>query len=450
MEKRRKEPEARYQRSCNHNYLVLQKPEEEAEDYQTQMLLENRIGGLLPMERRECEGREEYYYEISSLQPILRVYEHKELGWEEVRTITEGILDVYDRLQEYLLDDSHVVLEPEQIYQNLDDHSISLLFWPFYRGSREESFLHLAEYFLDRIDHRDTAAAMFAYRFYKIVRRDNFVPEDLRRALSEPEEAAAGASREPKVTIRMSKPEYEEQDMSRPESRQEEPYGETDPGDEEKSRLPVLSLCFLLAGLLVAFGLIPGIRSGSTRPVTAALLIVVGVVSFLLLFRGKRPPRNPDPAEIFPDPMPGSRPVSGVCQEESVTGFSEDGFPREKPREDPFAFEEDEFGKTVFYEPEKETLLCILKEKGKNTEYPMRSFPFTIGKVKDCVDLALPDRSVSRIHARIVRAGEQLCLQDCRSTNGTFLNGMRLEAEEQVMLEKGDEVGIGKLRFELV
>ncbi len=92
----------------------------------------------------------------------------------------------------------------------------------------------------------------------------------------------------------------------------------------------------------------------------------------------------------------------------------------------------------------------ILKEKGKNKEYPIRHYPFTIGKVKDCVDLPLKDGSVSRIHARILKEGGKLYLQDCHSTNGTFLNGLMLEAEERVAIERDDEIGIGRVRFQLI
>jgi len=86
-------------------------------------------------------------------------------------------------------------------------------------------------------------------------------------------------------------------------------------------------------------------------------------------------------------------------------------------------------------------------EKGKKKEYPIDHFPYTIGKRKDCVDLALTDRSVSRIHARIVQKNGRAYLQDCRSTNGTYLNGVQLEPEESVMLEREDEIEIGKVKF---
>ena len=48
--------------------------------------------------------------------------------------------------------------------------------------------------------------------------------------------------------------------------------------------------------------------------------------------------------------------------------------------------------------------------------------------------------AVSRIHARIERDTEGIWLTDCRSTNGTFLEGKRLPPEERVLLGDGARV----------
>jgi pSer/pThr/pTyr-binding forkhead associated (FHA) protein len=55
------------------------------------------------------------------------------------------------------------------------------------------------------------------------------------------------------------------------------------------------------------------------------------------------------------------------------------------------------------------------------------------------------EKGVSRIHAAVERTGNLLTLVDLGSSNGTFLNGHRLQAEKPYPLREGDEVQLGKM-----
>lgn len=64
---------------------------------------------------------------------------------------------------------------------------------------------------------------------------------------------------------------------------------------------------------------------------------------------------------------------------------------------------------------------------------------FLIGRGADC-DLALPERQVSRHHAKILRRPGYFELEDLGSKNGTHLNGQPVS--ENVRLQDGDEIQI--------
>ena len=72
----------------------------------------------------------------------------------------------------------------------------------------------------------------------------------------------------------------------------------------------------------------------------------------------------------------------------------------------------------------------------------------TIGRDPGC-EVALPDdsRSVSREHARIVQEEGRYIIEDLGSTNGTIVNGERVD---RAALEPGDEIEIGKYRLRLL
>jgi hypothetical protein len=72
----------------------------------------------------------------------------------------------------------------------------------------------------------------------------------------------------------------------------------------------------------------------------------------------------------------------------------------------------------------------------------------SIGRSADA-DVRIEDRYASGIHARVYSRGASYYVEDMNSTNGTFLNGERLEGEAE--LKDLDEIRIGgtEFRFEL-
>lgn len=70
-----------------------------------------------------------------------------------------------------------------------------------------------------------------------------------------------------------------------------------------------------------------------------------------------------------------------------------------------------------------------------------------IGREAEC-QIALTDSQISRYHAKLIVTGPGTVLvEDLRSTNGTFINGQRLQ--EPGTLNIGDELCLHQLRFRL-
>jgi hypothetical protein len=69
---------------------------------------------------------------------------------------------------------------------------------------------------------------------------------------------------------------------------------------------------------------------------------------------------------------------------------------------------------------------------------------FTIGRTQEC-DLRIADLSVSRLHARLVRAEDGWLLRDLGSHNGTRVNGWLIR--EPVPVRAGDRIEFGSALF---
>ena len=71
--------------------------------------------------------------------------------------------------------------------------------------------------------------------------------------------------------------------------------------------------------------------------------------------------------------------------------------------------------------------------------------PLRVGRGERC-DIRVNDRTVSRVHALIIPAGDTCLIRDL-SMNGTWVNGERMTGERE--LAPGDRIHLGEL-FTLV
>ncbi len=84
---------------------------------------------------------------------------------------------------------------------------------------------------------------------------------------------------------------------------------------------------------------------------------------------------------------------------------------------------------------------------------------FTIGRISEGqpivpdIDLAPYQgyaSGVSRLHAIIKRDADRVMLLDLGSSNGTFVNGKRLNPNSEQVLNNGDVVALGKLKLQIL
>ncbi len=84
-------------------------------------------------------------------------------------------------------------------------------------------------------------------------------------------------------------------------------------------------------------------------------------------------------------------------------------------------------------------ILILTEGPGRGKRWELKQDTLTIGRHSSC-DIPLPDRRVSRFHARITRQGKNFVLEDLGSKNGTFVNGIPVLTPHT--LRDGDEIAI--------
>jgi pSer/pThr/pTyr-binding forkhead associated (FHA) protein len=87
----------------------------------------------------------------------------------------------------------------------------------------------------------------------------------------------------------------------------------------------------------------------------------------------------------------------------------------------------------------------------KTTEGAGRPFTFRIlpGNIKTVgraarADFVLDASMVSRLHCRLTAGAQELEVLDLDSTNGTYVNGARVD---RAVLKEGDRLGIGRVEL---
>ena len=70
---------------------------------------------------------------------------------------------------------------------------------------------------------------------------------------------------------------------------------------------------------------------------------------------------------------------------------------------------------------------------------------FTIGRTREN-DMSMKDMAISKMHAVIRISKGVFSIEDCKSTNGTRLNGRRL-ADKPVLLHDKDVIALGNYKF---
>lgn len=183
-----------YKHDLKQAYLILEGREGEPEDYQSFMLTECHIIGLLFVEIRNIDNQMQYHYNISGKTAFKTLYEKMYLNYEEMKRLVESLLKMIRVLRKYMLDSNCILLDPEYIF--CDSQGYHFCYYPPCEEDARDMFHRLTEFFVKQVDYKDEEGVHFAYTLHKMTMEENYSIEEIMQALvpqenPESEEAAA-------------------------------------------------------------------------------------------------------------------------------------------------------------------------------------------------------------------------------------------------------------------
>lgn len=175
-----------YRRNLNATYLIIEVDEVYKEDYQMHMMEANDITGLLKVSGRGLNDQSRYHYEISGKVSVKAMYEKAKMEYNDVRELTLQLLQTIKAVQAYLLDENHLLLEPEYIFY--EKNRFYFCYIPAESKVLAEELHRLTEYFINQIDYEDKQGIYLAYELHKLTMVENYSLEQVMDKICESEE----------------------------------------------------------------------------------------------------------------------------------------------------------------------------------------------------------------------------------------------------------------------
>lgn len=87
--------------------------------------------------------------------------------------------------------------------------------------------------------------------------------------------------------------------------------------------------------------------------------------------------------------------------------------------------------------------IATIKTSEGSTQKVVDGTAFSVGRAPDCV-LSIPDVGISRIHILVTIKRGEIYISDQGSSNGTFINGEKIESKRLIHIKPSDEIKLGK------
>lgn len=418
--------EVQYYKDYRHNYLIIKGGEEGADKYQCRMMIENRIQGLLLCKVKHINGELLFYYEISSMQTFASFYDGGHISMIQLKQLFIKLKKVWEELSKYLLDEKNLILLPEYIYMDIETKELCFLYYPF--RQEENNIMQLFEFLIEKVDTEDREAVDMIYKIFELAEKEQFVLDEILLWFEQEKEEEIFQDSYVNKEDMYEENEWEEERDSGPTCQNS--------SDKMKNRFAVMGL---LAGPLVGLGLYY-ISYAYQLTDREMIYFYAGIfLALILFFTGG--------VWLLYTKTIKHRSLLFVSKENERSL-------NDKPLKESIIYEKMQekedavYGNTVFIPwIEKCENKLYGSGKGNKNHIDLKNLPLTVGKMAGSVDMVICDQSLSRRHVKFTSEGDKIYMTDLNSTNGTFKNGLRLEPNASEVLEPGDEIRLGKLKF---
>jgi len=426
-------------------FVITDAGNPDPDSYLVRVLCGGIIPGMLKCRLQTMDGRTSMCYEVTALRNLETVFEGKKFSYSEICLILESCIGMIEEMEEYLLSPDHLLLNTRCIFINPEKSRVFFCCSADEERDAREQLREIAEFILPGIDSGDREAMAAGYGFYRSITDSSIPLSGLRGSIYAP-----GNGLEPlwEKNERRPEPGIREQNDSClwNESFVREGYPEkrdTDTGKEPVFLKKTALLLPVFAALILLLILLLHLKGGDRMLSSGALLGVLAAFSFAgvlaVRFSGRIPGRKPESRTA---PLPAGADI--CCPEMQGGDYTElSSFGG-------YGNDEESFTELSGHPERKEKPGKVLVPDRKNCpEIPLRNGMILVGSLPGAADIVLPSKTVSRVHARIIRQDDEVTIRDLHSRNGTLLNGKPVSGDFESRIKDGDLVTFADVRYTL-
>lgn len=161
-----------YKNNLKQAELILTGEENEEEDFQSMMLQENEIPGLLKTKVRYIDNISHYHYDISGKMALAARYEKEKLRQDDIKRLIRQLLSTIKGIQKYMLEGRGILLDPHYIY--CEKQQYLFCYYPPNHVEMKDEFHKLTEFFVKEVDYRDKEGVYLAYTLHKATMEEHY------------------------------------------------------------------------------------------------------------------------------------------------------------------------------------------------------------------------------------------------------------------------------------
>lgn len=435
-----------YRKIFNKNYAIITdyNIKNYKECYRSKMLKSNKLNNFLAYDTQNFNGIIQFTYDISSKQSINSFYENCDIDYEMVRHLIMSLKTAFDTLNNFLLEPDYIVLDPQLIYMNIATKSIYFCYCPGENNNFYDSLNNFLCYILSKINYEDNNSIILAYSLQQQSTNKNYTFDDLLEILNKPvfQHTAENPdiNAESKSTV-SSEPEYENPPVpniyntATPDHKNFSPYPELNHPVFHKNNTSLLFtvLFFIFSGAILYYGIFQDHFSLELTLLlcSTCAFICFNLSSFIKSSQKKLPDIYRESDDLFPSCPPESNMPEHTLSDEDITTES--------------SYCED----TVIlgYRNTENAPKLIYTGTDFESVNEITSFPYTIGKMEQNVNMIISHPMISRIHAKIYLKENHYYIEDMNSSNGTYINNSLIQPHTLTEISPGDHITFSHLTY---